>query len=54
MAAVTLVVLAVIGVMDHAQALGAARDVGLALALGTGACCGLIAVLRLDADKDPA
>jgi hypothetical protein len=52
LAAVTLVLLMVIGVLDRAQALAAARDVGLLLVLGIGACCALIAVLGLGANKD--
>lgn len=51
-AALSLAVLVVIGVLERAQALLAARDVGLLLVLGVGACCALIAVLRLGANKD--
>ena len=53
-AALSLAVLVVIGVLERAQALLAARDVGLLLLLllGVGACCALIAVLRLGANKD--
>lgn len=50
-AALSLAVLLVVGVLDRAQALVAARDVGLLLVLGVGACCALIAVLRLGANK---
>lgn len=52
LAALSLAVLVVIGVLNSAQALVAARDVGLLLVLAVGACCGLIAVLRLGADKN--
>ena len=51
-AALSLAVLVVIGVLERAQALLAARDVGLLLLLGVGACCALIAVLRLGTSKD--
>jgi len=52
LAALTLAILLVIGVVDRAQAFAAARDVGLLLVLLVGACCALIAVLGLGANKD--
>lgn len=51
-AAVALAVLVVTGALDNAQALSAARDVGLLIVLGTGACWALIALLGLGRGDD--
>lgn len=52
LAAVALVTMVVIGALDRVQAIAAARDLGLLLVLGIGACCALIAVLGLGSNKD--
>lgn len=51
-AAVALAVLVVSGALERAQALNAARDVGLLTVLCTGACCALIALLGLGRRDD--